>query len=246
MALPLPVRIDRASPVPLYFQLAEQLNAAVSDGTLRPGDHFENEMDLAQRLQLSRPTVRRAIQELVGQGLLVRKRGIGTTVANKVVHRRAELTSLYDDLVRDGRTPHTEVVSLDHAARDERAAAALGLEPGTAVVAMVRVRFAGDGPLAVLRNWLPPAYADLTLEQLQDNGLYALLRSRGVRPAVARQRLGARNASAVERRLLRLTKAEPLLTMTRHAYDSDGVPIEFGDHCYRSDQYAVEVTVFEH
>ncbi len=245
MAVSLPVQIDRASPVPLYFQLAEQLTAAVSDGTLRPGDHFENELDLAKRLQLSRPTVRRAIQELVAQGLLVRRRGSGTTVASKAVHRRAELTSLYDDLARDGRTPHTEVVALDTASHDERATAALGLPLGQPAVAMVRVRFADDRPLAVLRNWLPPSFADVTRQQLQQQGLYALLRARGVRPAVARQRLGARRATAAERRMLGLTRGEPTLTMTRHAFDAEGVPIEIGDHSYRSDQYAIEVTVFE-
>ena len=103
------VSIDRESPVPLYHQLAEQLSAAISDGTLQPGDPFENEVALAQRLGLSRPTVRRAIQEMVDQGLLVRRRGLGTRVANRKVHRRAELTSLFDDLRRAGRTPQTRV-----------------------------------------------------------------------------------------------------------------------------------------
>jgi GntR family transcriptional regulator len=241
----LPLRIDRASPVPLYHQLAEQLTAAVTDGTLSPGDGFENEVSLAARLGLSRPTVRRAIAELVGQGLLVRRRGIGTTVANRMVHRRAELTSLYDDLAREGRAPSTQVLSLESGVTDERAAAALGLDPSTPMVAMVRLRYAGDAPLAVLRNWLPPAYSDLTAEQLQSDGLYAVLRQRGVRPAVARQSIGARNATAVERRLLHLTRAEPLLTMTRRAFDGDGAPVEFGDHCYRGGQYSFEVMVYE-
>ena len=89
----LPVSIDRTSPVPLYHQLAEQLTAAITDGELRPGDPFENEIAMSGRLGLSRPTVRRAISELVGQGLLIRRRGIGTTVANQMVHRKAELTS---------------------------------------------------------------------------------------------------------------------------------------------------------
>ena len=110
---------------------------------------------------------------------------------------------------------------------------------------MVRVRYAGDTPLAVLRNWLPPQFADLTREQLQADGLYALLRARGVRPAVARQTIGARNAKGEDRRLLRLTKAEPLLTMSRSAYDAAGEPVEFGDHCYRAEHYALEVTVHE-
>lgn len=241
----LPIQIDRTSPVPLYHQLAEQLTAAISDGTLRPGDPFENELAMADRLSLSRPTVRRAISELVNKGLLVRRRGIGTTVANQMVHRRAELTSLYDDLEREGRTPRTDVLSLVRSAQDDRAAAALGLPPGTPLVSIVRLRYADDLPLAILRNWLPPAMDDLTVAQLEADGLYAVLRARGVRPTVARQRIGARNATAEERRTLHMSKAEPLVTMTRSAYDADGSPVEFGDHCYRADQYSVDVLVSE-
>ncbi len=200
-------------------------------------------MAMSDRLSLSRPTVRRAISELVNKGLLVRRRGIGTTVANQMVHRKAELTSLYDDLEREGRTPRTDVLSLQlrrpgrPRRRSPRAA------PGTPLVAIVRLRYAGDVPLAIMRNWLPPAMNDLTIEALQKEGLYALLRARGIRPSVARQRIGARNATAEERRTLHLTKAEPLVTMTRSAYDADGSPVEFGDHCYRADQYSVEVVV---
>ena len=95
-AMQLEVVIDRESPVPLYHQLAEQLTAAIDDGRLEPGDPFENEVALATRLSLSRPTVRRAIQEMVDQGLLVRRRGLGTTVANRKVHRKARLSSLFD------------------------------------------------------------------------------------------------------------------------------------------------------
>lgn len=241
----LPLRIDRASPVPLYHQLAEQLIASIADGTLSPGDAFENEVALAARLGLSRPTVRRAIAELVSQGLLVRRRGIGTTVANQMVHRRAELTSLYDDLARQGRAPRTQVLSLETGVTDERVAVALGLGPSTPLVAMVRLRLAGDTPLALLRNWLPSTFSDLTTEQMQRDGLYAVLRERGVRPTVARQSFGARNATAQERRLLMLTKAEPLLTMTRRAFDGDGAPVEFGDHCYRGSQYSIDVMVYE-
>lgn len=242
----LPVRIDRTSPVPLYHQLAEQLEAAISGGVLKPGDAFENEVALADRLTLSRPTVRRAIAELVNQGLLVRRRGVGTTVANRMVHRRVELTSLYDDLVREGRAPRTELLSLQSDALHEPAALALDLPADTPLVAMVRLRFAGDTPLAILRNWLPASIgAGLTREGLCADGLYALLREQGIRPTVARQRIGARNATAAERRLLHTSKAEPLLTMTRSAYDSDGKPVEYGNHCYRADQYAVDVMVSE-
>ncbi|MFK4087767.1 GntR family transcriptional regulator [Kribbella sp. NPDC020789] len=241
----LPISIDRTSPVPLYHQLAEQLTAAISGGTLRPGDPFENEIAMSDRLGLSRPTVRRAISELVNKGLLVRRRGIGTTVANRMVHRKAELTSLYDDLVREGRTPRTDVLSLVTDAHDDRAAEMLGLPAGTPLVSIVRLRYAGDQPLAILRNWLPPALNDLTVTDLERDGLYAVLRARGIRPTVARQRIGARNATAEERRTLHMSKAEPLVTMTRSAYDADGAPVEYGSHCYRADQYSVDVLVSE-
>ncbi|MFC9690872.1 GntR family transcriptional regulator [Kribbella sp. NPDC056951] len=241
----LPISIDRTSPVPLYHQLAEQLTAAISGGTLRPGDPFENEIAMSDRLGLSRPTVRRAISELVNKGLLVRRRGIGTTVANRMVHRKAELTSLYDDLIREGRTPRTDVLSLTTEAHDDRAAEMLGLPTGTPLVSIVRLRYAGDQPLAILRNWLPPALNDLTTADLERDGLYAVLRARGIRPTVARQRIGARNATAEERRTLHMSKAEPLVTMTRSAYDADGAPVEYGSHCYRADQYSVDVLVSE-
>ncbi len=244
MTAQLAVEIDRTSPVPLYHQLAEQLTAAIEGGTLKPGDAFENELSLADRLSLSRPTVRRAIAELVERGLLVRRRGIGTTVANQVVHRRDELTSLHEDLARTGRTPTTKVLRLESIV-DERAAQALQVPVDTSLVFLERLRFAGDQPLAILTNWLPPHDDDFDVAELERDSLYAILRRRGIRPVVGHQVIGARSATATERRLLEVTKAQPLLTMTRHAYDADGTPVEFGDHCYRADQYAFDITVHE-
>lgn len=236
------VVIDRSSPVPLYHQLSAQLGAAISSGDLQPGDPFENEVALAERLSLSRPTVRQAIQELVAQGLLVRRRGLGTTVANRKVHRRAELTSLWDDLDRSGGTPRTTLLSYEHVV-DERAASALDLPPDTNLLAIVRVRYSGDLPLAILRNWLPPSLADISRDELEDTGLYAVLRERGVRPVVAHQTIGARMPSPAERKHLQMKTGEPVVTMTRSAFDAMGAPVEYGDHCYRASNYSVEVMI---
>jgi DNA-binding GntR family transcriptional regulator len=244
MAIRVGVTIDRSSPVPLYHQLAEQLCTAIRTGQLQPGDPFENEVALAERLNLSRPTVRRAIQELVSQGLLLRRRGVGTTVANRKVHRRAELTSLYDDLNRDTGRPTTTVLHHE-LVRNERAAAALDLPDDAQLLSIVRLRFSDNRPLAILRNWLPQSHADLTWEQLEAQGLYALLRDRGVRPVVAHQTIGARRPTAAERQHLGLKPSEPVLTMTRSAFDSVGNPVEYGDHCYRAQDYSIEVTIDE-
>jgi DNA-binding GntR family transcriptional regulator len=238
------VTIDRASPVPLYHQLAEQLTRSITEGQLKPGDPFENEVAVAERLQLSRPTVRRAIQELVDQGLLVRRRGLGTTVANRKVHRKLELTSLYDDLQRDGRKPKTVVLDLA-LETDETAAAGLDLSPDTKLLHIVRLRLAGDLPLALMHNWLPAPHNDVTREELEKGGLYAALRNRGVRPVVAQQSIGARMPTAAERRHLEITGTHPVLTMTRMAFDASGNPVEYGDHCYRASDYTIDLMVDE-
>jgi GntR family transcriptional regulator len=241
----IPVVVDRSSPVPLYHQVAEQLTAAIRTGLLRPGDPFENEVSLAARLGLSRPTVRRAIAELVGRGMLVRRRGVGTTVANQVIHRRDELSSLWDELARRGTPPSTEVLEIDRERVHPIAAAAMGLAEDTRLLYLKRRRLAGDTPAAIMQNYLPPHLADLDESELRTRGLYAVLRARGVRPVIAHQVIGARRPTTQERRLLGLASGDPLLTMTRRAYDAEGSPVEFGDHCYRFDQYAFDVTVYE-
>lgn len=238
------VSIDRGSPVPLYHQLSEQLCAAIDDGRLQPGDPFENEIALAQRLSLSRPTVRRAIQGMVDKGLLVRRRGLGTTVANRKVHRRVALSSLHDDLVREGREPRT--VLLDHdIVNDEVAAAALDLPVETPLLAIVRLRLAADAPLAVMRNWLPPAYGDISREELVETGLYAALRARGVHAVVAHQSIAARMPTPAERKHLRIRGTQPVLTMTRSAFDGSGAAVEYGDHSYRAEDYTIDLMVDE-
>lgn len=245
MAETVPVVIDRASPVPLYYQLAQQLTAAIESGSLKPGDPFENELAMAERLDLSRPTVRRAIAELVQRGLVTRRRGIGTTVANEVIHRRDELTSLYEDLVRSGKEPRTELLDFDRTAHSPVAAEFFGVPKNADLVFVRRLRYTGDVPLSILSNWLLPQTAKFDERQLVDRGLYALLREAGVRPVVGKQRIGARRPTGKERSMLRTDKGEPLLTMTRRAFDESGAPVEYGDHVYRADQYAIEITVHQ-
>ena len=109
-----PITIDRTSPVPLYFQLAQHFESAIRSGALKVGARLENEVQLAEMLGLSRPTVRAAFLYLANKGLVVRKRGAGTLVADeRFIDRNVELTSLYDDLVASGRAPATRVLKAE-------------------------------------------------------------------------------------------------------------------------------------
>ncbi|MDD9347898.1 GntR family transcriptional regulator [Mumia sp.] len=239
------ISLDRSSPVPLYFQMAEQLEGAIVSGTLAPGDKLDNELVLADRLGLSRPTVRPAIQVLVDKGMLVRKRGVGTQVVHGRVSRSVELTSLHDDLTAAGQAPRTEVLSLARLEASEESARALQLEPGSPVWSLERVRYIGDEPLALMQNLLPASLLDLAAVDLADNGLYAALRRAGIWMRVAKQRIGARRADARESRLLGERRGAPLLTMQRTAYDDAGRAVEYGEHAYRPDLYAFELTLVD-
>lgn len=237
------IQIDRASPVPLYYQVAQRLQELIESGRLSPGARLENEIALADQLGLSRPTMRQAIKHLVDQGLLVRKRGVGTQVVHTRVRRQIELTSLYDDLDRAHRQPHTEVLSLSTGPAPDEVAAALHLAPGTDVVTLERLRYAQEEPLAIMHNYLPVGLVNLTAQQLTTRGLYQVMRDAGIQMRIADQSIGARKATATEARLLDESRGAPLLTMTRTAYDPTGRAVEYGSHVYRAALYSFELTL---
>lgn len=240
----LTVELDRSSPVPLYYQLAQAIEAAIHSGELAPGDRFENELALAKRLTLSRPTTRRAIQEVVDKGMLVRKRGVGTQVVQNPVHRRVELTSLFDDLARAGQEPTTELLEYRSGVADSDVAVELNLAADHEVVTIQRLRRANGEPLAVMTNYLPIELAP-SADELEVSGLYQALRTRGVHIRLARQRIGAKQATKTEARLLDEKPGGPLLTMTRTAFDDSGRAVEFGSHCYRASRYYFETTLVD-
>lgn len=242
----LEIVLNRVSPVPLYHQLARQLVAAIEGGILPKGAFLDNELDLADKWQVSRPTVRRAIQDLVDAGMLVRRRGVGTQVVNDQVRRPFKLTSLFDDLAAIGREPVTAVLVLGTVRADDEIAEALEVAPGTEVVHIERTRSVGGQPLAILRNWLiGDVAAALTADDLRARGLYALLRDRGVRPHSAVQRLGAVAATSTDADLLGLAVGAPLVTMRRVMQDDGGRVVELGDHRYDAAHYSVELNVIE-
>ena len=239
----LPIRVDRNSPVPLYFQVAQHLEQLIESGELPMGTRLENEIDLADQLGLSRQTMRRAIEYLVGRGLLLRKRGIGTQVVQAKVTREVELTSLYDDLAKTGRDPSTTVVSFSTEPAPDALAAELGLAAGTPVYVFERLRFAGAEPLALMRNHVPEHLMRLSAADLEAQGLYNLFRTNGISMRIARQSIGARAATAAEARALGERKGAPLLTMERSAYDEQGRAVEHGRHVYRASRYRFDLTL---
>jgi DNA-binding GntR family transcriptional regulator len=240
--------LDRRSPVPLYFQIAQGLQQSIERGTLKPGDRLEAELDLADRLGVSRPTVRQAVERLVQLGLVARHRGVGTVVVHRRIQRPLALTSFYDDLAAAGRKPRTEVLAIEELPADPDVAGALLLTVGAPVLWIERLRTAEGVPLAVMSNHLPLPYCGPPFgkDELERQGLYELLRGRGIQLHSAKQVIAARKASPREARLLGETRGSPVLTVARTAYDATGKSVEFGSHVYPADRYAFELSLVGH
>lgn len=237
------VPLDRTSPVPLYFQVATKLQQLIEDGEMPVGGRLENEVELADRLGVSRPTMRRAIQYLVERGMLVRKRGVGTQIVHPKVRRPVELSSLYDDLAKNGQAPRTDIRSIEVMPAPDHVADALAVPEGTPVTWLERLRYAAGEPLAIMHNAVPVDVLALRREDLEGHGLYELLRAAGHVPRMANQVVGARSATAAEARVLGDARGAPLLTMTRTAWDAGGRAVEYGSHIYRASRYSFELTL---
>ena len=237
------IQLDRKSPVPLYFQISEPIAEAILSGELPVGTRLEDELSMAKRLAVSRPTARQALQRLVDRGLLTRRRGVGTLVSPTRVHRPMELTSLHSDLESAGHEVSTEVLDHDEHPADAAEAASLEVAEGTPIVRLSRLRTADGEPIAVLTNLIP---ADIcpSREALASGGLYDLMRAEQIIPTTARQTIGARPATAAEARMLGEKRGAALLTATRTTYDSSGRAIEYGTHVYRASRYSFTTTLF--
>jgi DNA-binding GntR family transcriptional regulator len=238
-----PVSIDRSSPVPLYFQLAQHLEAEIRSGSLPVGTRLENEVALARELGLSRPTVRAAFGYLAERGMVARKRGYGTVVTREKLNRDVQLTSLHDDLIRAGQQSATKVLRNEVAVAAESVAAALELPEGSLVICLERIRLADGEPIALMHNFLPAALVRLNDEALETHGLYEILRASGIALTTATQSMSAKNALAAEARLLDEPRGAALLTMERTVLDDRDRPVEFGQHVYRASRYSLRTSL---
>lgn len=244
-ALP-PLRVDRRRSEPLYLQVARHLERAVTDGNLRPGDRLDGELGLAEAWGVSRATMRKAIEELVARGILVRRHGAGTQVMPQVSEGvRGGVEGLFNELKRRGEHPETKVLTYEVIPADEDIAAALWKKPGDMVLHLERLRLSNGRPMAIMRNWLSLSPEVVPHDALESVGLYEILRSAGIRMKLAQQTIGAEVAGAASARLLSVKRGSPVLSIQTTAFTDAGRPIDFGRHKYRGDLYRFAVTKVE-
>ena len=230
------VGLDRASPVPLWRQLLDDLRSRLSSGEFGAG--FPSEATLTSSYGVSRQTVREALRRLVDDGLIDRGRGRGTFLRNAaVVQLMGPLYSLYRSAEEQGFVQESVVRHLE-VRSDERAATMLDLDPGAELVYLERVRMVDGWPVVVDCSWMPEAVAGALLQaDFHRTALYRELEERcGVRLDAGWERVEPVMPDAIQRRLLGLRPGVPVYGIERLARQGDR-PIEWRHGVVRADRF---------
>jgi GntR family transcriptional regulator len=227
--------LDDTSAQPLYQQLQRALRDAIENRVIGPDDALPPERDLAEMLNVSRITVRKAIDELVEDGLLIRKQGSGTFVSNRVEKNFAKLTSFSEDMRARGREPRSVWMNRATGTVTPEESLTLRSSPGTPVFRFHRIRYADDAPMAieyatVIATCLP------SLDSVESS-LYEALERTGNRPVRALQRLRAVLLTAEQAKLLKAQESDAGLLVARVGYLKDGRAVEYSQSYYRGDIY---------
>jgi GntR family transcriptional regulator len=228
-------KLDEKSSLPLYQQLQRSLRQAIETRVLGPDDALPPERDLAEDFSVSRITVRKAIEGLVAEGLLVRRQGSGTFVLARVEKNFSKLTSFSEDMRARGRNPRSVWLRKAAGTVTPEESLTLRASPGTPVYRFNRIRFADDAPMSleyatILASCLPSMEA-------VESSLYAALERAGNRPVRALQRLRAVLLTAEQAELMQSKEREAGLLVERLGFLQDGRAVEFTQSFYRGDTY---------
>jgi len=235
--------INRTSKLPLYHQLYEILRGAIGRGEWKPGDMLPSELELTERYQVSRITVRQVLDMLAKEGLIYRQRGRGTFVAHPTVDQVLQrIVSFTDDMRRRGFEPSTRVLSAGLLPAPEEIGRKLLIPAGEELVRLQRLRLADDEPMTIEESYLIHRYCPGLLERdYRAEPLRELLeRVYGIRWSRATQVIRAITASRELATLLAIRPNAAVLFIERVSYSQDNVPIEFLRLYHRGDRYALQ------
>jgi GntR family transcriptional regulator len=227
--------LDPSGALPLYQQLQRALREAIETRVLAPDDALPAERQIAAELAVSRITVRKAIDGLVGEGLLVRRQGSGNFVCSRIEKNFAKLTSFSEDMRARGRTPRSEWLRRAAGAVTPEEALTLRLSPGAPVYRFHRLRFADDTPMCL--EYATVAGDALPSINAVENSLYEALEAAGNRPVRALQRLRALLLNTEQAKLLHAREGDAGLLVERVGFLRDGRAVEFCQSYFRGDTY---------
>ena len=226
---------DRA---PLYLRFRKAIETSLNEGVLKSGDALPSERDLASKGEISRVTVRKALQSLVDDGVLVQRHGSGTFVApgmERVERSQSRLTSFTEDMARRGKVVRSVWLGRGRFLPSPQEMMALGLASDEMVVRINRLRYANEVPVAIEYSSLAPSM--LSNPEEVGESLYAALATHGNRPVRAVQRIWAASLEPEQAHRLHVPPGFASLNIERVSYLASGKTVEFTRSIYRGDTY---------
>ncbi|RLL41116.1 GntR family transcriptional regulator [Oceanobacillus piezotolerans] len=232
--------INKNSPIPIYYQLEEEIRTLIKQ-ELNPGDLLPSEREYAEKYDISRMTVRQAINNLVKEGLIYRQKGRGTFIAEKKFEQDLSgLSSFSEDMRNRGLTPSNKLLSFQIMADNPRAASILKVEPNDELYVIKRLRLANEEPIALETIFTPKKLVgELSLDHFNVSFYDYIENTLNLSIAYGEQTIEAALAKTEEARELNIPRGKPVLVMERTSYlkDEQQTPIEYVNSIYRSDKY---------
>ncbi|WP_047980196.1 GntR family transcriptional regulator [Ornithinibacillus contaminans] len=233
--------IDKQSPIPIYYQLEEEIKSMIHHKQLKPGDLLPSEREYAEKYAISRMTVRQAISNLVKEGLIYRQKGKGTFVADKKIEQDLSgLTSFSEDMRNRGLIPSNQLISFDFIPATEQLADILMIASGDMICKIKRVRLADEEPVALETVYTPQnVIGDMNYQDFSESFYDYVEKKLHFKIGFGHQTIEAALASDEERAHLHIQKGSPVLVMQRTTYlqDEQQTPIEYVTSTYRADKY---------
>jgi GntR family transcriptional regulator len=244
-------QLDKHSPMPLYYQLMNIIEELINSGTYKPGELIPSENQLCKQYEISRTTVRQAIQELVNSGKLIRTQGRGTFVNTARFEKPTyRLSGFTQDMKELGLVPNSKTLQFAPLMPPSHVSEALRLEENEAAIILERLRFASKDVMGVDISYFSfKRFMKLLNMDFENNSLYQTLEKEfGVIPIRSKDYVEARRCPREIADLLEISPGDPVLFLREFVYDQDEIPFELGEAYYRADRnvFRFEIRKNEH
>lgn len=234
-------QIKKNSSIPLYQQLAETIKQQIRSGELKEGVQMMTELELSETYEISRVTVRKAIEILVNEGYVIKKQGIGTFVATKKLNRIMDRTMSFTETCEyDGKVASADVIAIEWVRASLLVSQQLQISEGDRVLRTMRLRKSDGIPVMLEENFFSSDYAYLMLEDLRGS-MYEILRKHGVKPAHGLKTVEICYAMDEEVEYLHVEKNRALLLQYDTVMDEVGKRIHFSRLVVNPERYKLTI-----
>lgn len=242
--MPMNLRIDHNSPLPLHAQVEQLLRTMIELPEYKNGDFLPKEVDLAKQLGISRNTLRQATNKLEYEGLLIRKKGVGTKVSQKQVSTHLnEWLSFTQEMNNKGVSFTNVSIETEWVEAGKKIASFFEIDPESSILKLSRLRGDAEGPFVYFESYFHPRIG-LSGDEDFVRPLYEILENDyHVVPTYSDERLKARLASEITSKRLKIGKGDPVLVRERFVSDPGNRPLEYNLGFYIAERFTYTISI---